>query len=98
MEIIIILFVIYGIVSSISKKRAEERKRQERQTKARLQNAYPPDVWPRRDPPDIQYEQPDVPQQVYNEPPQHVISQDIKFIFLPFLKRGALKIMSLPLS
>ena len=73
MEIIIILFVIYGIVSSISKKRAEERKRQEQQTKARLQNAYPPDVWPRRDPPEMQYEQPDVPQQVYNEPPRHVM-------------------------
>ncbi len=72
MEAIIILFVIYGIVSSIAKKRNEERKRQERATKTRLQNAYPPSEW-HRSPPQMPYEQPDVPQQVYNEPPRHVM-------------------------
>ncbi len=58
LEYLIIIFVIFSIVSSISKKRAEERKRQEKQAQTRLQNAYPPEPGPRREPAKVPYTPP----------------------------------------
>ncbi len=67
------MFVIFGIVSSISKTRTEARKKQDQQNQQRMRDAYPPGPALRRSPPQTPYEPENAPQQVNYEPPRPIM-------------------------